>query len=116
MHGGMVALMSGPMNAFDEALGFNRNQLEAASSSILEAGLEGHALLEQVAMVRQRLELEQDRLAAGAATVMSTVIPVGRAWFADLFAPPPHSHVALQSTCLQRHQNGCKCHADIWPD
>ena len=41
---------------------------------MFEAGLEGHVLPEKVAMVRQRLDLEQDRLAAGAAATADAVI------------------------------------------
>ena len=52
-------------NAFDAALGFGHSQLEAASISMFEAGLEGHLLPNKIAMVRQRLDLEQDRLASG---------------------------------------------------
>ena len=42
-------------------------------SAYSRAGLEGHVLPEKVAMVRQRLFLEQNRLAAGAAAVTATV-------------------------------------------
>ena len=62
----LTAVASHGMNAFDAALGFGDAQLVAASVSMYESGLEGHSLPDKVVRVRQRLEMEQDRLASGA--------------------------------------------------
>ena len=76
-HSDTMPLASALINAFDDAMGFSRNHLEAASTSMFQAGLEGHALPEKVAMVRQRLDLEQNRLAAGMAAVMANAEAYG---------------------------------------
>ena len=70
-------------NAFDAALGFGDSQLEAASLSMFESGLEGHSLPDKIVRVRQRLELEQDRLASGA------VVDVARLLGESGCAPKP---------------------------
>jgi len=62
----LTAVASHATNAFDAALGFGSSQLEAAPVSMFESGLEGHTLSDKVIRVRQRLEMEQDRLTSGA--------------------------------------------------
>jgi len=62
----MTAVASHATNAFDAALGFGSSQLEAAPVSMFESGLEGHTLPDKVIRVRQRLDMEQDRLTSGA--------------------------------------------------
>lgn len=52
-------------SAFDDTMGF-MSEVEAAPASLFESGLQGHSLSEQTAMVKQRLEMEQERLAKGA--------------------------------------------------
>ena len=58
--GGMAS-----QSAFDDTMGF-MSEVEAAPASLFESGLQGHSLSEQTAMVKQRLEMEQERLAKGA--------------------------------------------------
>lgn len=58
--GGMAS-----QSAFDDTMGF-MSEVEAAPASLFESGLQGHSLSEQTAMVKQRLEMEQERLAEGA--------------------------------------------------
>ena len=62
----MTAVASNATNAFDAALGFGTSQLEAAPVSMFESGLEGHTLSDKLIRVRQRLDMEQDRLTSGA--------------------------------------------------